>query len=334
MALIIGTPVNGIAFTFTLAEGSHFLLQQGIVIHTTSIAVDSGHGGHSISIYGTIIGSQGISMGDSDEDFGNKLVIGATGSVSSPNPSNDVVDVGGGQSTVINYGLIAGGYGVNFSSNLGSGSSITNLGMIVTSEWSVYAFGDEKVTLVNLGTITSYDSLSFNGNDGADVVTNRGTMNGNISLSTNNDTYEGNGGRINGTVKGDIGNDSLRGGAFLDRLNGGVGTDFLTGRGGRDVLTGGADNDTFLYNAVSDSGPTAATRDYIADFNLGDDRIYLANMDANKTEIAKLFSETYGAAQSATWVMRWRVFFMACAELWNFRKGNEWLVSHYLFAKP
>ena len=61
---------------------------------------------------------------------------------------------------------------------------------------------------------------------------------------------------------------------------------------------------------------------------------WLANMDANKTEIAKLFSETYGAAQSATWVMRWRVFFMACAELWNFRKGNEWLVSHYLFAKP
>ena len=61
---------------------------------------------------------------------------------------------------------------------------------------------------------------------------------------------------------------------------------------------------------------------------------WLANMDANKPEIAKLFGETYGTAQSATWVMRWRVFFMACAELWNFRKGNEWLVSHYLFAKP
>ena len=61
---------------------------------------------------------------------------------------------------------------------------------------------------------------------------------------------------------------------------------------------------------------------------------WLANMDANKAEIAKLFGETYGPAQSATWMMRWRVFYMACAELWNFRKGNEWLVSHYLFAKP
>ena len=56
---------------------------------------------------------------------------------------------------------------------------------------------------------------------------------------------------------------------------------------------------------------------------------WLANMDAHAHEILPIFVATYGDADAHRWFHRWRVFFMACAELWGYRNGEEWLVSHY-----
>ncbi len=61
---------------------------------------------------------------------------------------------------------------------------------------------------------------------------------------------------------------------------------------------------------------------------------WLANMDAHRAEILPLFAATYGAAEATKWWAYWRTFYLACAELWGYRDGEEWLVSHYLFAKP
>ncbi|MEP6671286.1 MAG: cyclopropane-fatty-acyl-phospholipid synthase family protein [Chthoniobacter sp.] len=61
---------------------------------------------------------------------------------------------------------------------------------------------------------------------------------------------------------------------------------------------------------------------------------WLQNMDAHRAEILPLFAQTYGETQTTRWWVYWRVFFMACAELWGYRGGDEWIVSHYRFCKP
>lgn len=60
---------------------------------------------------------------------------------------------------------------------------------------------------------------------------------------------------------------------------------------------------------------------------------WLANMDKHKKNIMPLFEQTYGKDQAVKWWVYWRLFYMACAELWNFNQGCEWMVSHYLFHK-
>ncbi len=60
---------------------------------------------------------------------------------------------------------------------------------------------------------------------------------------------------------------------------------------------------------------------------------WLSNMDAHKKEIMPILESTYGKEQAVKWWVYWRLFYMACAELFNYNKGNEWMVSHYLFEK-
>ena len=59
---------------------------------------------------------------------------------------------------------------------------------------------------------------------------------------------------------------------------------------------------------------------------------WLDNMDANKDKITDIFKLTYGRNHTK-WRVYWRIFFMACSELWKTNNGNEWQVSHYLFKK-
>jgi len=60
---------------------------------------------------------------------------------------------------------------------------------------------------------------------------------------------------------------------------------------------------------------------------------WLQNMDKHQKEIMPLFKKTYGEKEATKWWVYWRIFYMACAELWAYNKGEEWIVSHYLFLK-
>ncbi len=60
---------------------------------------------------------------------------------------------------------------------------------------------------------------------------------------------------------------------------------------------------------------------------------WLVNMDRRRDALLKLFSGVYGKNEALKWFVRWRIFFMACAELWGYQGGAEWIVSHYLFER-
>ncbi|WP_395789600.1 SAM-dependent methyltransferase [Aquimonas sp.] len=60
---------------------------------------------------------------------------------------------------------------------------------------------------------------------------------------------------------------------------------------------------------------------------------WLENQDRHSAEVLSLFSEVYGAAEAKLWAQRWRMFWMACAELFGYAGGNEWLVAHYRFRR-
>ena len=60
---------------------------------------------------------------------------------------------------------------------------------------------------------------------------------------------------------------------------------------------------------------------------------WLQNLDRHRSEILPIMQKVYGVADAENWLQRWRIFFMACTELWGYADGQEWLVSHYLLTK-
>jgi cyclopropane-fatty-acyl-phospholipid synthase len=61
---------------------------------------------------------------------------------------------------------------------------------------------------------------------------------------------------------------------------------------------------------------------------------WLANQDQNRDAVLEIMRQCYGAPSAALWAQRWRMFWMACAELFGYQNGQQWQVAHYLFDRP
>ncbi len=59
---------------------------------------------------------------------------------------------------------------------------------------------------------------------------------------------------------------------------------------------------------------------------------WLERLDAHRAELRPVFESVYGAALAPTWWQRWRLFLLAVEELFAYDRGQQWWVSHYLFA--
>jgi len=60
---------------------------------------------------------------------------------------------------------------------------------------------------------------------------------------------------------------------------------------------------------------------------------WLARCDARRSELLPMFQADLGGAEGKRQLQRWRMFFMACAELFAYGGGRQWFVSHYRFGK-
>ncbi|XP_002741514.3 uncharacterized protein LOC100367749 [Saccoglossus kowalevskii] len=60
---------------------------------------------------------------------------------------------------------------------------------------------------------------------------------------------------------------------------------------------------------------------------------WLAILDNNRGEVARIFEKTYGKGEVDQQVWNWRLFFIYCSVVFGYEDGNEWMVSMHLFRK-
>ena len=61
--------------------------------------------------------------------------------------------------------------------------------------------------------------------------------------------------------------------------------------------------------------------------------LYLLDKSWQSGNLKPVLAEAYGKGNERKWYINWRLFYLACAELFGLDNGQEWIVSLYLFEK-
>lgn len=185
---------------------------------------------------------------------------------------NDWIEAGAGNDTV------NGGLGDDTVDG-GAGDDVLTGGANTAAGDTVSYLSAASGVTVRLSTIQAQDT----GGAGIDRIAGFENLLGStfadkLTGSVRDDRIDGHGGAD--TIRSNEGNDTLFGGAGNDTMHGGAGEDIIAGGAGADVLYGGSEADIFVF-VNGDTGGAAETRDMIADFEQGLDRIDLGGFDAN-----------------------------------------------------
>jgi len=210
---------------------------------------------HGVIKHGTVTGV--IDLGEGDDIFNG----GKRAETLRDRDGTDTYKFGGGNDTYLAV--------YTSSSPSGDGIDLANAD-IVNGGAGIDTY--DASALVNNGFITvNLDSVAHSGG----VVPNSVRVSaGGVAIGI--DTVSG----IEKFI-GTDGFDVFWGSSGADIFEGGAAGDTIIGLRGADNLTGGDGNDSFLYTSLKDSGPTKATRDFIADFGFGGDQIDLQSLDIN-----------------------------------------------------
>ncbi|TNC49620.1 calcium-binding protein [Rubellimicrobium rubrum] len=259
-----------IAASMGFAVGAQSWGGQRAIVHGTlvgsggMIASDVVRSTVEVEDTGRITGLEGLALDLIGDAFG----VENDGVIECLNPSSavvrlqmdDLVDEDPSTSNFMNSGLIKGGLGI-YLTGFATTFRLNNSGTIRTTEVAVLDLTAGVTTVANSGLIV-----------------------GDVLLGGGADRYDGRGGRLEGALRGEAGNDRLIGGSGSDRMLGGT---------GQDTLTGGAGGDSFVFREA----PGSTHRDRITDWGASD-RIRLDNADFKALDSGPLAGRAFYANAS------------------------------------